>query len=117
MSESKTHVSAAAPWPPPPDIESIKELVRDADVEGFIVDGAPADEYDTEAEELHAAIAQLPSEAITVERLMPVLEAIWRKNLVDDDAELAERRPALEGLAGRIARFFGPEAKPQTRGQ
>ncbi|WP_263384190.1 hypothetical protein [Granulicella arctica] len=109
--------SSIAAWPPPPDLESIKELVRDADVEGFIADGSPADEYDTEAEELHEGIAHLVSEEITVGRLMPLIEAIWRKNLVDDDAELAERRPGLEGIAAQIARFFGAEAKPQTRGQ
>ena len=41
-----------ATWPPPPDLASIKELTRDADIEGFIAGGSPTDEYDTEAEEL-----------------------------------------------------------------
>jgi hypothetical protein len=103
-------------WPPPPDLASIKELVRDADVEGLIAThGAPADEYDTEAEALHTAIAHLQTNEITVSGLLPALEAIWRKNFIDDDAELALRRPALEGLAQQIARFFGPGAKPQVR--
>ena len=102
-------------WPPPPDLPSIKELVQTADVEGFIADGAPADEYDHEAEELHAAIADLATSQITADNLMPTLDAIWRKNFADDDAELALRRPALEGLAQQIARFFGPEAKPLVR--
>lgn len=35
------------PWPPPPDLDSIQELVANADVEGFIADGAPVDEYST----------------------------------------------------------------------
>lgn len=105
-----------SPWPPPPDLESIRELVRDADVEGFIsVHGAPADEYDTEAEAFHAAIAHLPTAEITIATQLPILEAIWRKNFIDDDAELALRRPALEGLAAQVARFFGPEAQPQVR--
>ena len=34
------------PWPPPPDIDSIQELVATADVEGFIAEGAPPDEYE-----------------------------------------------------------------------
>jgi hypothetical protein len=107
--------ASSPPWPPPPDLESIRELVRDADVEGFIRDGAPADAYDTEAEELHAAIAHWPTEEITVDRQLPILNAIWRRNFVEDDDELALRRPALEGLAQQIARFFGPEAQPQVR--
>jgi hypothetical protein len=107
-----------APWPPPPDLASIKELFRDSDVEGLIeIHGAPADEYDTEAEDLHAAIAHLPTSEITVAKVMPELEAIWRKNFVDDSTELALRRPPLEKLASQIAHFFGPEATPQVRQQ
>jgi hypothetical protein len=108
----------SAPWPPPPDLESIRELVRDADVEGLIeIHGAPADEYDTEAEILHTSIANLQTEEISVSKLLPILEIIWRKNFIDDDTELALRRPALEGVAQQIVRFFGPGANPQTREQ
>ncbi len=103
-------------WPPPPDLESIRELVRDADVEDLIaIHGAPPDEYDTEAEAFHAAIAQLPAKEITVANQLPLLEAIWRKNFVDDHMELALRKPAFEGLAAQVARFFGPEAQPRVR--
>jgi hypothetical protein len=109
------NAASSRPWPPPPDLESIRELVRDADVEGFIKDGALADEYDTEAEELHSAIAHLSTNEITVSRQLPILESIWRKNFIKDETELALRRLALEGLAEQIARFFGPEAQPQTR--
>jgi hypothetical protein len=109
-------MTAPPTWPPPPDLESIKELVRNADIEGFIaVHSAPADEYDTEAEALHAAIAHLRTDEITVNRQLPILESIWRKNFIDDEAELAMRRPALGALAQEITRFFGPEAQPQTR--
>ena len=103
-------------WPPPPDLASIRELVRDADVEGFIAThGAPVDEYDPEADELQAAIAPLKTGDITAINLLPLLEAIWRRNHIDDDAELALRRPGLLGLAEQISRFFGPEAQPQVR--
>ena len=106
----------SATWPPPPDLASIKELVRDADIEGLIeIHGAPSDEYDTEAEALHAAIAHYATSDITAPNLLPPLESIWRKNFIDDDTELALRRPALQALAEQIARFFGPEATPQVR--
>lgn len=109
-------MTALPTLPPPPDLESIKELVRNADIEGFIeVHGAPADEYDTEAEALHTAIAHLRADEITVSKQLPILEFIWRKSFIDDEAELALRRPALEALAQQITRFFGPEAQPQTR--
>jgi hypothetical protein len=102
-------------WPPPPDLASIKELVQSADVEGFIADGAPADEYDHEAESILASIAHLTTAELTEPTLMPLLEAVWSKSFSEDD-ELALRRPALAGLAQQIARFFGPEAVPQVRG-
>jgi hypothetical protein len=106
----------STPWPPPPDLASIRELVRDADVEGFIsIHGAPVDEYDPEADELQATIAHLQASDITAANLLPALEAIWRRNHIDDDAELALRRPALLTLAQQIARFFGPEAQPLVR--
>jgi hypothetical protein len=103
------------PWPPPPDLASIQELVCNADVEGFVADGAPADEYDSEAEEFHAAIAGFPTSRITVSNLLPILHEIWRGSFSLDDAAIAVRYPALEALAQQVARFFGPEAQPLTR--
>ena len=103
------------PWPPPPDIESIQELVATADVEGFLADGAPADEYETEAELLFNAIENFPTADILAPKLMAILEDIWRKSFSLDDAALAQRRPALQALAGQIERFFGPAAQPHVR--
>jgi hypothetical protein len=103
------------PWPPPPDLESIQELVATADVEGFIADGAPADEYETEAELLFLAIENFPTADLLAPKLSAILDSIWTKNFSLDDAALAQRRPALLALAQQIERFFGPEAKPQVR--
>jgi hypothetical protein len=111
MSEKTT-----APWPPPPDLDSIKELVRDADVEGFIADGAPADEYDTEAEDLFRAIQHFATKELVAVRLMPILKRIWAVSFNVSGDELVSRTTALEGLANQISRFFGPEAVPQVRG-
>jgi hypothetical protein len=103
-------------WPPPPDLDSIKELTRDADIEGFIADGAPADEYDTEAEDLFRAIQHFATRELVPVRLMPILKRIWAVSFNVSGDELVSRTPALEGLANQIARFFGPEATPQVRG-
>ncbi len=41
--------STLRPWPPPPDMESLKELFAAVDIEGLIADDAPMPEYDPEA--------------------------------------------------------------------
>jgi hypothetical protein len=106
----------SAKWPPPPDIESIQQLVAEADIEGFIADGAHPDEYEAEAEMLFAQIEHASTDELTAARLLPIIEVIWTRafNLPAD--ELAERRAKLHGLAEQIARFFGPDARPQVRG-
>ena len=105
----------ATAWPPPPDRASIDELVAAADVEGFLAEGAPADEYESEAEQLFAAIQHFPTAELVPETLLPILKKIWRESFALDDAALAGREPALRGLAEQIARFFGPEAQPTVR--
>ena len=107
--------ATSTPWPPPPDLESVQDLVRAADPEGHIADGASPDEYEGEEDLILAAIEHLPTAEITVPTLLPLLENIWQQSFALDAADLAQRGPALEGLAQQIARFFGPEAKPQTR--
>jgi hypothetical protein len=109
MTESKK-------WPPPPDLNSIKELVQTADVEGFLAEGAPADEYDTEADLFFDFLEDLSQEQLVETNLVPILEAVWRKSFTLDEGAVAERRPKLMELAQQVERFFGPQAKPQVRG-
>lgn len=104
----------STPWPPRPDIDSIRELVANADLEGFIADGAPGDEYEIEAELLFAAVASLATPELTSSNLLPILEEIWRKSFSLDEAALEKRRAGLGGLARQIAHFFGPEVLRQT---
>jgi hypothetical protein len=102
-------------WPPPPDLNSLKELFATADVEGLIADECPLDEYDPEAKHFYEATIGYPTSKFTAKQTIPVLEQIWVKQFMLDEGQLTQRRPALEGLAQQIARFFGPEAQPQTR--
>ena len=106
----------STPWPPPPDLSSIQGLVATADVEGFIAKGAPADEYETEAELLFNQIENFPTADLVADKILPILEDIWARNFTMPADELLQRRPALLALAQQIARFFGPEAQPQVRG-
>ena len=105
------------PWPPPPDLPSIQELVRTADIEHHIAEGAPADEYQPEEDLLFEAIHKLPTDALLATNLLPPLERIWQQSFSLDDEALAARRPALLSLAKEIERFFGPESQPRTRAQ
>ena len=108
-------IPSAAPWPPLPDLDSIRDLVRAADPEGLIADGSPADEYEPEEEAIFAGISHLTADEITVVKLLPVIEKVWLKSFSHGKDAAATRQAALEGLAEQIAHFFGPEAQPQTR--
>ncbi|MDE1155223.1 MAG: hypothetical protein PW735_05765 [Acidobacteriaceae bacterium] len=104
------------PWPPPPDLESINEIVATVDVEGFLAEGAPADEYEIEAEEVHQVLSSWSIAELTADRIEPVLFEIWQRAFELDAASASSRKPKLRELAEQIARFFGPDATPQVRG-
>jgi len=104
-------------WPPPPDLDSLKELFATADIEGLIADECPLDEYDPEAKHFYEATIGYPSSKFGAEQTLPLLEKLWVKQFILNEEQLAQRRPALIELARQIARFFGPGAQPQTRQQ
>ncbi len=108
---------ASRPWPPPPDLPSIQELVRTADPQGLIADGAHPDEYEPEEQALLDSLSGLPTAEIQVANILPPLESIWQKSFSLTEDQLAERRPKLLALAKEIERFFGPESRPRTRGE
>ena len=62
---------ASRPWPPPPDLPSIQELVRTADIESHLADGAAPDEYEPEEQQLLAAIHHLPTDALVTANILP----------------------------------------------
>jgi hypothetical protein len=107
----------SAVWPPPPDLDSLKELFATADVEGLIADECPLDEYDPEAKHFYEATIGFSTSKFAAEQTLPILEQLWVKQFTLNEEQLAQRRPALTELAQQIARFFGPEAKPQVRQQ
>ena len=108
-------VPSAAPWPPLPDLDSIRDLVRAADPEGLIADGSPVDEYEPEEEAIFAGISHLATGETTSGNLLPIIEEVWHKSFAHDEGSAGSRKSALRSLAKQIARFFGPEAQPQTR--
>jgi hypothetical protein len=107
----------SAIWPPPPDLNSLKELFATADIEGLIADECPLDEYDPEAKQFYEATIGFPNDKFVAKQTLPILEQLWVKQFTLNEEQLAQRRPSLTRLADQIARFFGPEAKPQVRPQ
>jgi hypothetical protein len=89
------------------DLDSVNDLVTEQDVEGFIADGAPADEYESEVEEVFAALHALPTQEATPDRILAILEQTWKKNFSLSDEALKQRQPALEKIVARILHFFG----------
>jgi hypothetical protein len=102
-------------WPPPPDLNSLKELFATADIEDLIADECPLDEYDPEAKHFYEATMGFPISKFSAEQILPLLEQLWVKQFMLNEEQIAQRRPALVELAEQIARFFGPQAEPQTR--
>jgi hypothetical protein len=105
------------PWPPPPDLASIQELVRAADPEQHLAEGAPADEYEPEEQQIFAALEHLPTAQLLVLNILQPIEQIWQSSFALTAEQLDERRPQLLSLAKEIQRFFGPESQPRTREQ
>jgi hypothetical protein len=89
------------------DLDSVNDLVTEQDVEGFIADGAPADEYEGEVEELFSALLALPAEEATTEGIVAILEQTWQKNFRLSEEALKQRRPAFERIVERILHHFG----------
>ena len=88
------------------DLESIDELIRTQDIEGFLADGAPEDEYAPEIEVVFAQLRALPIQQASRERLIALLEAVWTKDFSLSESELETRRPGFEAIADKILHFF-----------
>ncbi|HTC74874.1 MAG TPA: hypothetical protein VK684_04830 [Edaphobacter sp.] len=102
-------------WPPPPDLESLKELFAAADIEGLIADRCPLDEYDPEAKHFYQATLGLPAAGFATQQTIPILEKLWATQFSLSEEQLIQRRPSLTNLAEQIERFFGPRAQPLVR--
>lgn len=79
---------------------ALKQLLREADIEGLIADGAPADEYDSEADIVMSALTQ--STGRTVSDVVSLLAAAWTRSFALDEAALQLRLPQLQNVAARL---------------
>ena len=91
------------------DRASLEELVQNADIEGFLAQGAPADEYDLEVDSLLRRIHGIAPGVATPTTLIALFEDVWREAFSLSEEEIMKRRPAFEEITDKILHFF-PEA-------
>lgn len=80
----------------------IDKALRESDIEGLIAGGAPADEYEGEAEMIAAAIGALPPADFTHENVVEIITYIWADSFDLDEEAMARRQDALEKLAAIV---------------
>lgn len=86
-------------------LQTIQALLREADIEGYIELGAPADEYDSEAEIITTSMNQLSGVETTQENIAAIIFHVWRQSFNLDDSDLTARQPAINSVAKIIMRY------------
>ena len=82
--------------------KDIAALLNKADIEGYIALGAPADEYDSEAEALVLAFGELSEAEITVENIAVIVTAAWQQSFDLDGSDIAMRRADIQNFAQAV---------------
>ena len=90
--------------------QTIASLLRQADIEGYIELGAPADEYDSEAQALALAFAELNENEITVENIAAIIAEAWKQNFNLGETELSMRKVEIHNFAEAIVRLNSANA-------
>jgi len=93
---------------PRPDLESIQDIIRAADPEGLLAEGAPEDEYEPEEEALLSELGDIPTSEITEELVRALVDEIWTEAF--DAEETPQRETGLQTIAERIVHYFGPQS-------
>lgn len=82
-------------------VEQIRQILNEEDIEGLLQAGAPADEYETEAERITQAVAQ--ADELTEDRLTVVVQTMWREMFGPlSEEQLGLRHSAFRRVAHRI---------------
>lgn len=76
-------------------LENIERILIEEDIEGLIEDGAPEDEYSSEAEDIAKALSEFTEEDINEDNVAKVISLIWAESFNLSDNELQQRLPAI----------------------
>jgi hypothetical protein len=82
--------------------QDMKRIFREADIEGLISNGAPDNEYDSEAEEVMDAISRLRKDDLTEQNIAAIIVLIWARMFNRDEMEIEMRLPAFRDVARKI---------------
>lgn len=85
--------------------QTIAPLLRQADIEGYIALGAPADEYDSEAEALALAFSELNDDEATVENIVAIITESWKQSFNLGETDLGMRKSEIQNFAETIVRL------------
>jgi hypothetical protein len=90
------------------DLKAMKALFAEHDVEGFIGEGAPRDEYDQEATDVAQKLKDMEfvQTKIDCAAVLKTLTDVWSQNFNLKDAELEQRRKNLSRLAGKVQELW-----------
>jgi hypothetical protein len=83
-------------------INDIENILIKEDVEGFIEDGAPEDEYSTEARYIARALLEITKTEFTQENIVSVISTLWAKSFNLSREDIKNRLPALQRVTKDI---------------
>lgn len=80
----------------------VNALFQEEDIEGFIKLGAPADEYESEADVIATAINALPAEQWNKENITAIICTVWMQSFNLDKNEISLRLPFIANVAKKL---------------
>ncbi len=83
----------------------VENLLRSEDIEGLISSGAPADEYDSEAQNISDALSVLPQHECTQNNILAIIAAIWQKSFGLSAQDLEKRMPELREVVEQLTKI------------
>jgi hypothetical protein len=84
--------------------EIIREVLNSEDIEGLLKVGAPADEYESEAQMIATAIKQTSESEVTEEQLSRIVRRVWAEMFGPfSEGEIEKRSAAFRQVARKIA--------------
>ena len=84
----------------------INESLRHEDIEGLLSNGAPNDEYESEAkmiaDRMSKAEQTAPSRTLTTEDVTDIITDVWKEMFDLSEDQLMQRRKAFHTIAIRL---------------
>lgn len=80
----------------------IDAIFQETDIEGLIAQGAPYDEYSSEAEFVASSLGALPQDSFSEEAIVAIISSIWAQTFNLAENELSLRLPDIRKAAGLI---------------